>query len=306
MPQFRLADDRPDFASTFRLQARWRDYEVTTLKSRKCVYIVGGSSGIGLALARVYVRAGDDVILLARDVSKLEEALLECRASAVDTRQVIAAGSLDITDHDQLQVAMDAIVAEHGLADLLILSAGVATNKTFLDTKREDFDWVMDVNFAGSRETARCILPGMLARGSGQIAFISSSAGLVGLYGYSAYSASKFAVTGFVQALRQELIGTGVNISLVCPPEVATPMIAAEAATALPQTRFLKDLVGTLEPDVAASSIARGLRRNRPVVVPGVRAGIVLWFERHFQDTFSNTSNLLLRWKFGSGNKRNV
>lgn len=213
---------------------------------RKNVYITGGSSGIGLALARVYARAGDSVVLLARDASKLDRAVRECRALAINTEQSVAAASLDITAYDQLQANMDATVAEHGLPDLLVLSAGVATNKTFMDTSRAEFDWLVDVNFAGSRETARTVLPAMLSRGSGQIAFISSSAGLVGLYGYSAYSASKFAVTGFVQALRQELVGTGVSVNLVCPPEVATPMIAAESATALPQTRFLKDLVGTL------------------------------------------------------------
>jgi short-subunit dehydrogenase len=278
-----------------RLEARYADHEVTAVNNRKCVYIVGGSSGIGLALARVYVRAGDNVILLARNASKLEQAVHECLALAVDAKQLVAASPLDITAYHQLQAGMDAVVAEHGLPDRLILSAGVATNKTFLGTSREEFDWVMDVNFAGSREAARSVLPGMLARGSGQIAFISSSAGLVGLFGYSAYSASKFAVTGFVQALRQELIGTGVSINLVCPPEVATPMIAAEAATALPQTRFLKGLVGTLAPDVAASKIARGLRRNRPVVVPGIRASIVLWFERHFQAAFNYASEMLLR-----------
>jgi short-subunit dehydrogenase len=268
--------------------------------NRKCVYITGGSSGIGLALAHIYAGAGDNVILLARNVSKLDKTVCECRALAVDAKQAISASSLDITAYDQLQARMDTIVAEHGLPDLLILSAGVATNKIFLDTSREEFDRVVDVNFAGSRETARSVLPGMLARGSGQIAFISSSAGLVGLYGYSAYSASKFAVTGFVQSLRQELIGTGVSVNLVCPPEVATPMIATEAATALPQTRFLKDLVGTLAPDVAASKIAKGLSKNRPVVVPGVRAGILLWSERHFQDTFSKASEMLLSWKFGT------
>lgn len=213
---------------------------------RKNVYITGGSSGIGLALARVYARAGDSVVLLARDASKLDRAVRECRALAINTEQSVAAASLDITAYDQLQANMDATVAEHGLPDLLVLSAGVATNKTFMDKSRAEFDWLVDVNFAGSRETARTVLPAMLSRGSGQIAFISSSAGLVGLYGYSAYSASKFAVTGFVQALRQELVGTGVSVNLVCPPEVATPMIAAESATALPQTRFLKDLVGTL------------------------------------------------------------
>lgn len=267
-------------------------------KTKQCVYIAGGSSGIGLALARVYAKKGDDVILLARDQVKLDIAVSLCQARACDAGQTIAAVALDITVYDRLPAEMNEIFATFGLPDLLILSAGVAINKRFVDTPREEFDRVMDINFAGSRELARSVLPGMLARGSGQLAFISSSAGLLGIYGYSAYAASKFAVTGFVQALRQELVGSGVSAHLVCPPEVDTPMIAAEAGSVLPQTRFLKDLAGTLTPAAAARKIARGIRKKQAVIVPGVRASVILWCERHFQDTFSRVSELLLRWKF--------
>ena len=266
--------------------------------TRQRVYITGGSSGIGLALACLYAERGDDVTLLARDQARLESAVSLCEARSNRDGQTIAAVALDITVYDRLHAELDEVVAAFGLPDLLILSAGVAINKRFLDTPKEEFDWIVDINFAGSREVARCLLPGMLARGSGQIAFISSSAGLLGIYGYSAYAASKFAVTGFVQALRQELSGSGVSAHLVCPPEVDTPMIAAESANVLPQTRFLKDLAGTLPPAVAAKKIARGIRKKQAVIVPGVRASVILWCARHFQDTFGRVSELLLRWKF--------
>lgn len=75
-------------------------------------------------------------------------------------------------------------------------------------------------------------------------------------------------------------------------------MIAAEAANVLPQTRFLKDLAGTLPPAAAAKKIARGIRKQQGVIVPGVRASVIRWCERHFQDTFGRVSELLLRWKF--------
>jgi short-subunit dehydrogenase len=139
----------------------------------------------------------------------------------------------------------------------------------------------------------------MLEQGCGQIVFVSSMAGLTGIYGYSAYCASKFAVTGFALALRQELAGSGVSVHLVCPPEVATPMIAAEAEGVLPQTRLLKDLVGTLSPETAAVKIARGIARRKRVIVPGFRAGIVAWAARHFPGLFDSASNALLRWRFG-------
>lgn len=264
----------------------------------KRVYITGGSSGIGLALARIYAKAGDDLVLLARDGSKLSAAVAECEALRVRADQTVAGEPLDVSDFETLPDRLRELVAAHGLPELLILSAGIVANKSFLDTSREEYDRVMEVNLSGSREVARGVLPGMLARGSGQIAFIGSSAGLVGIYGYSAYAASKFALTGFVQALHQELTGTGVSVNLVCPPEVDTPMVAAEAESALPQTRFLKNLAGMLSADDAAAQIARGLASNRAVVIPGLRARLLLGFARHFPGLFRLSSTMLLRAKF--------
>jgi short-subunit dehydrogenase len=264
----------------------------------KQVFITGGSSGIGLALARLHAKTGDDLLLLARDRSKLSEAVGECAALRVRADQTVAGEPLDVTAFETMPDRLRELIAAHGLPDLLILSAGTVANKTFLDTSREEFDRVMAVNLGGSREVARGVLPAMIERGSGQIAFIGSSAGLVGIYGYSAYASSKFALTGFVQALRQELTGTGVSVNLVCPPEVDTPMVAAEAESALPQTRFLKDLAGTLSADDAAAQIARGLEKNQAVVIPGLRARLLLGFARHCPGLFSLTSTMLLRAKF--------
>jgi 3-dehydrosphinganine reductase len=264
----------------------------------KRVYITGGSSGIGLALAHFYAQRGDDIVLLARDQEKLDAAVSSCKRMSVNTGQVIEGESLDITAYRSLPAAMEKVIARNGLPDLLILCAGVAGNKRFLDTTAEEFDRIVDINLAGSREVARAVLPGMLERGSGQVAFVSSMAGLIGLYGYGAYSASKFAVTGFAQALRQELAGSGVSVHVICPPEVNTPMIAAESQASVPQTRFLKDLVGTMEPEVAAVKIARGISKHKAVVIPGVRASMMVWTARHFPELFARSSELLLRWKF--------
>lgn len=254
---------------------------------------------MGRGLAHLYAGQGNDVILLARDTSgHLQQAVDSCREIAPDPGQTIVAQYLDVTGFDTLQSDMDQLMAQFGVPDLLILCAGVAINSTFLDTPREKFDWVMEVNLAGSGEMTRAVLPAMLKRGSGQVVFFSSMAGMLGIYGYSAYSASKFAVNGLVQALRQELLGTGVSVNLVCPPEVQTPMIAAEAASVLPQTRFLKDLGGTLEPEVAVREIARGIDRNKALIIPGTRAKLMAWTARHFPWLFGKTSELLLRWKF--------
>ena len=253
-----------------------------------------------MGLAQYYATRGDDVVLLARDPVKLDAAIESCRVQATGIDQAITSESVDITAYETLASVMDQVMQRHGKPDLLILCAGVAGNKTFLDTTAEEFDRIVDINLAGSREVARAVLPTMLQGGSGQVAFVSSMAGLIGLYGYTAYSASKFAVTGLVQALRQELAGSGVSVHLICPPEVNTPMIAAEAESAIPQTRFLKGMVGTMEPEVAAQKIAHGLSKRKSVVIPGVRTKIMVWCARHFPELFAKGSELLLRWKFGT------
>lgn len=265
---------------------------------KKRIYITGGSSGIGLGLARFYAKAGHDIILLARDQEKLNAAVSSCLSMTVTPSQIIKGESLDITGYDKLPAAMASLLAREGLPDLIILCAGVAGNKRFLDTSAQEFDRIVDINLSGSREIARSVLPGMLQRGSGQIAFVSSMAGLVGLYGYGAYSASKFAVTGFAQALRQELAGSGVSVHLICPPEVNTPMIAAESQDSVPQTRFLKSLIGTMEIETAAKKIVKGIRKHKPVIIPGIRANMMVWVARHFPELFARSSELLLRWKF--------
>ena len=267
--------------------------------SRKRVYITGGSSGIGLGLAQFYVRAGNDVVLIARDEVKLDAALILCNRMRADASQRVAAESVDVTAYGLLTQKLMRIVERNGPPDMLILCAGVACCKTFLDTSAAEFDTVVECNFAGSREVARAILPGMIQRGFGQIAFVSSLSGLVGIYGYTAYSASKFAVTGFVHALRQELSGSGVSVHLVCPPEVNTPMIRAEAETVWPQPRFLKDLIGTLEPAQAARKIAAGIEKGKAVIIPGFRAGLVACMARLSPGLFAKGAELLLRYRFG-------
>jgi 3-dehydrosphinganine reductase len=254
---------------------------------------------MGLGLAKIYAERGDDVVLLARDTAEnLQAAVDNCREVAPDPGQIIAAEFLDVTAFDTLQSDMDRFMAQFGVPDLLILCAGVAVNSTFLDTPREKMEWVVGINFSGSSETARAVLPPMVERGSGQIVFFSSMAGMMGIYGYGAYSVSKFAVNGLVQVLRQELLDTGVSINLVAPPEVATPMIAAESASVLPQTRFLKDLGGTLQPEVVVKRIAEGIDKNQQLIIPSARARLMAEVARHFPWLFGKTSEMLLRWKF--------
>jgi 3-dehydrosphinganine reductase len=266
------------------------------MSPQRCVYITGGSSGIGHSLAKKYALAGDNVVLIARDLAKLDTAVSECKACANHAHQRIAGVSIDVSDIENLPTRVTAVIEEHGEPDILILCAGIAGNKTFLQMSSSEFDALMAINFTASREMARCILPGMLQKGRGKIVFMSSMSGLMGVYGYSGYCASKYAITGFAQALQQELYGTGVNAIIVCPTEVATPMIAAEADTVLPQTRLLKDLAGTLPADKAASIIFKGIDKSRDVVLTGFVPRLFDFSHRVFPGTFRTITRLIISY----------
>ncbi|CAA0095659.1 3-oxoacyl-[acyl-carrier-protein] reductase FabG1 [Halioglobus japonicus] len=264
------------------------------MKKQRCVYITGGSSGIGHSLAKQYAYAGDNVVLIARDQAKLDAAVRDCKACANNALQGIAGVSIDVSDIDNLPTRVTAVIEEHGEPDILILCAGIAGNKTFLQMSSSEFDTLIAVNFTASREMARCILPAMLKKRRGKIVFMSSMSGLMGVYGYSGYCASKYAITGFAQALQQELYDTGVNAIIVCPTEVATPMIAAETDTVLPQTRLLKDLAGTLPPDRAAGIIIKGIDKNRDIVLTGFVPRLFDFSHRVFPGLFRTITRLII------------
>jgi len=104
-----------------------------------------------------------------------------------------------------------------------------------------------------------------------QIAIVSSAAGLIGAFGYTGYGTSKFALVGFTESLRSELNRYNIAVTLVCPPEVDTPLIAVEASTLPPVTRVLKNLSGTLKPIPVAKTIVAGISRKKSLVLPGLR-----------------------------------
>ncbi len=249
------------------------------------VVISGGSSGIGLDLAKAYAKQGANLVLLARNPQRLEDAVKECQKIAVTTSQKIQAYSVDVANQQQLDACVAKIKEKASAPDILILSAGIVASEHFLEQSDQGFDDIYQINVLGSRAVARAFLPDMVARGSGQLCFVGSLGGLISTYGYSAYSASKFAVVGMAGALRQELHASGVGVSVLCPPEVDTPMVANESHNILPQTRFIKDVGGTLKVEAVTRSALKGIHNNKFMIVPGVMAKFTYWQARCFPKT---------------------
>jgi 3-dehydrosphinganine reductase len=224
--------------------------------------VTGGSSGIGLALAQQLAERGARVWLLARRPEQLEVACREigqgCRSLAVD-----------VADWEQVRRAVEQITKETGTPDLVFNSAGVTRPGYVQDLDVEVFRQMIEINYMGTVHVVKSVLPGMLRRGSGWIVNISSAAGFLGVFGYTAYGASKFAVRGFSDALRAELKPHGIRVALVFPPDTDTPQLAYEQPFKPAETKALSGNTGILSAEQVAGAVLRGMRRQRYAIVPG-------------------------------------
>jgi short-subunit dehydrogenase len=252
----------------------------------KNVLVTGGSSGIGLDLAKSYIKQGANVTLLARNQSRLDDAVEECLALCLSADQKVLAFSVDVADETELLKCVADVKKEMGTLDLLILSAGIVQSIRFMEQSEAQFNNIMQTNVMGSRLVAKAFLPEMIKAGKGHVCFVASLGGLIAGYGYSAYSASKFAVIGMAGALRQELHAAGVGVSVLCPPEVDTPMVINEADHILAETRFIKDIGGTLSTAAVTKATVKGINNNKFVIVPGFNAKLSYALSRHVPRVF--------------------
>ncbi|MEH6569283.1 MAG: SDR family oxidoreductase [Halioglobus sp.] len=269
---------------------------MTDFYTEKLVYITGGSSGIGLALAHQLVQQGASIVLLARNVAKLEAAVEELIAGKLTTQQTVTFLSVDVTDESALAVSLDRAVADIGTPDVLITCAGMATAKPFFEHSLKDFSDNLNANVMGTVAVIHALAPHMQNAGGGTIAMLGSLGGILPVWGYSAYSTSKAALVGLAEVLRYELGPKGFNICLICPSEVNTPMIAAETETVPRPTRFIKDLVGISTPEAIAQHSLKNIAKGEALIIKGIRGKMFYHTQRLFPGLYRMTVRLLLKW----------
>lgn len=230
--------------------------------------ITGGSSGIGLASARLLAAQGWRISLIARGRERLEAATSALRSSSGDPA---AANSYpaDVADRQQCARAVGAAIAAAGAPDLLLACAGTVRPGYFEAIPYADFERAMAVNYFGVLHTAHAALPAMRARGSGHVIFVSSGAGLIGVFGYSAYAPSKFAVRGLAEVLRAELRPAGIRVSVVYPPDTDTPQLAEENRLKPAETCAITARGGLMSADQVAREIVRAIDRDEFTIAPG-------------------------------------
>jgi len=244
------------------------------MRKTKFALITGGSSGIGLALGRVLAAQGADVCLLARDHSKLQAAQHDVLKHKINDGQRIHTLSCDIRDYEKLSKELDRLTQEFGLPDLVINSAGVTYPGTFQEIDIKTFHWLMDINYFGTVHILKCLIPKMISRGSGRIVNISSQAGFIGVFGYSAYGASKYAVRGLSDVLRAELKPQGIQVSIVFPPDTKTPQLEFEEPLKPFETKEIAGSAKALSADEVAEAILKGVHNGRYVIIPGLEGKI--------------------------------
>jgi len=240
----------------------------------KSILITGGSSGIGLALARQLAAQGASVHILARNADRLTDAHASIETQRISPEQKFAIIQADITDLSSLSAALNKHTNKLGSPDILINSAGVAFPGEFANLELKTFHWMMDVDYFGTVNTIKLLLPGMLERGSGQIINYSSMAGYMGVYGYTAYGASKYAVRGFSDALRAELKPKGINVSVVFPPDTDTPQLSYENQFKPAITRILAGNADTMTADEVAAITLRKAAKKRYIITPGFESSL--------------------------------
>jgi len=187
----------------------------------RVVIVTGASSGIGRDLALTFAKMGAKVALLARRESLLESLAAEITAAGGDAFSLAA----DVTRRADVRDAIDRVLAHFGRIDILINSAGIAISDRVETMLPEDLERMLSVNLMGTLHTMQAVLPSMRAAGAGSIVNIASLAGRRGMSPLGAYCATKFAVVGLTEALRVELFGSGIRVSLVMPGVIDTPMV---------------------------------------------------------------------------------
>lgn len=240
----------------------------------RLVLVSGASSGIGEATARLYGARGAHVLLLARNTERLDSVAKAIRQDG----GTATAFPVDLADAEATEKAASRIAGEAGIPDILINNAGAGRWKPFLETTPEEARAMMAVPYFAAFNLTRAFAPGMIARGSGSIAFVTSPASYLAWPRASAYIAARRALTGLGETLQSEFKGTGVFVTVVALGTVETPYWQHNPGSRENLPKADPRLVPVLTPEQAAEVIVTGVERNKRLVVkPGIfRALFVL------------------------------
>ena len=259
------------------------------------VIITGGSSGIGLGLARACLTRGAHVTLIGRSLERLQLAQDRLVADIPGAEARIFIAAAHVENSVELAGAIKSAVARFGECRTLFTSAGMVLPERFEGMDSHDFDEQINVNLLGTANAVRCVLAPMIRHGGGTIVMIASAAALIGIHGYTAYCASKSGLIGLAEALRSEIEPRGVRLHLCFPPDTDTPQLAAELPRRSPEAI---DVMGQVPPwpvEAVVERILSGIDRGQRDIHFGPKLTLLA--------RFASVIKPVLYWWFGRGSR---
>ena len=265
----------------------------------KVVAITGAGSGIGRALAQLAASRGARLALSDWNKVGLDETveLLGADADVTSTQ-------VDVADRAAVAAWAADTVKHFGKVNMIVNNAGVSVAGDFLEMSYEDFDWIVGINFIGVANGTKEFLPHLIASGDGYLVNISSLFGLISMPGNSAYNATKYAVRGMTEAIREEMLIAKHPVGVTCihPGGIKTGIArhgrktASQDADAL--DKFFDEKLARMTPEKAAKIILDGALAHRPRVLVGLDAHLIHQFGRitgaRYQDVFAAASKRLM------------
>ncbi|GGA09017.1 oxidoreductase [Paenibacillus marchantiophytorum] len=255
--------------------------------SNKIVLITGASSGIGAVMAQQFAAKGAIPILTARSTDKLHEI-------AATLQGQHAVYEMDVTNSGQVNEVIEHIAVKFGRIDILINNAGYGIFESFEGAPFSHFEEMMNVNYLGIVRVTQAVLPHMVKAGSGHIVNIASMAGKVGSAKSTGYSATKHAVLGFTNSLRQELVKKGIAVTAINPGPISTPFFDK----ADPTGNYVKNVAWfMLKPEKVVKELIHAIQKNIPEKDLPFVAGVGIKFFHLFPRLFDLVASGLLNKK---------
>jgi NAD(P)-dependent dehydrogenase (short-subunit alcohol dehydrogenase family) len=244
--------------------------------SNKVVVVTGAASGIGLAVARRFARAGAVCALLDMDDARLKR----CEGQFQQAGHRVMGLRCDVTRRADCEAAMQAVIGGFGGIDVLFNNAGITQRSAFVETRIEVYEKVMAVNFFGALYCTKAAIHSLIQR-RGLIISNESIAGLAPLLGRTGYAASKHAMHGLFTSLRSEVRGQGVHVMVVCPGFIKTNLQDRALGGDGTVTRHPQSRIGRQDtPERAAEAIFRGAEKEKDLLVLTAMGKIAYWISR--------------------------
>jgi 3-dehydrosphinganine reductase len=248
----------------------------------KTALVTGGSSGIGFAIAKELFDAGAKVIIVARNLERLQKSIQVIRDSTTSDSGSIDYIQADITSPDNIRDLCEHELLDSGRLDLIFNNAGIAQPGTVESLDFNAYQEAMEVNFFGTVSLIHAFLPKLIEQGSGTIINISSILGFMGLYAQGAYAASKHALSGFSESIRQELEPLGVKVIIAFPGDTDTPQYRREIELLPPEAKEISSQLAPRTAEQVAKIITNSVIKGRKRIYFSLKESVFCSFAGAF------------------------